>query len=128
MFIENSTFTANTANTATGKGGAIYNEGIMEIENSQFSSNESSQGGAILVAIGTGDLTVKNSTFTANFIKFYWRMEIIIPFLWGKFYFFERWKPTLILENHTSKHFRKSIFFRIISIKFQINFIPFSFF
>ena len=63
MFIENSTFTANTA---TGKGGAIYNEGIMKIENSQFSSNESSQGGAILVAKDTGDLKVKNSTFIAN--------------------------------------------------------------
>ena len=63
MFIENSTFTANTA---TGKGGAIYNEGIMEIENSQFNNNESSQGGAILVAKDTGDLKVKNSSFIAN--------------------------------------------------------------
>lgn len=65
MIVNNSVFTGNSAK----EGGAIYNLGVMNIGNTGFSNNTSSQaggaaGGAIYLA--GGNLTVTSTTFSGN--------------------------------------------------------------
>ena len=64
MYIADTTFTGNTA---SGKGGAVYNEGIMTLSNAIFGGaeggNSAEKGGAIL---NTGTLTLNGGTFTGN--------------------------------------------------------------
>ena len=87
MFIENSTFTANTAsvqggailnfgemtvsassftnNISSNYSGAIHSSGKTDIENSYFGNNKSAQGGAIVVG-GASDTTITGSEFKNN--------------------------------------------------------------
>ena len=58
--INNSTFNQNTART---DGGAIYNTGALTINNSTFNQNTAEYGGAIY---NTGALNITGSTFTLN--------------------------------------------------------------
>ncbi len=60
--ISKSTFTGNTA---TADGGAIWNYRSLTVTNSTFSGSTGSYGGAIHCAFN-GDLTMENSTLTAN--------------------------------------------------------------
>jgi predicted outer membrane repeat protein len=60
LTVNNSTFTGNLGSN----GGAIYNEGTLTVNNSSFTENEAVQNGAVILNHGT--LTVDNSTFTGN--------------------------------------------------------------
>ncbi len=54
------------ANNDLGNGGAIWVEGHVEIDHSNFFNNTARWGGAIFVTTGGSDLTISNSTFESN--------------------------------------------------------------
>jgi len=53
------------SNTAVGRGGALYNLDSMSVNNSSFVNNTGAFGGGI-ASIGSGPLTIENSTFYQN--------------------------------------------------------------
>lgn len=61
LIIMNSIFKSNAAN----KGGAIYNEGYLSLDNTSFSGNTADNGGAVYSA-GSSPLLVTGSSFMAN--------------------------------------------------------------
>ncbi|MBE2182605.1 MAG: CSLREA domain-containing protein, partial [Anaerolineae bacterium] len=63
LIVNGASFTGNTAGGGTG-GGAIYNFGTASISNAAFSQNIADLGGAL--AMGGGDITIENSTFSGN--------------------------------------------------------------
>ena len=63
MQVVNSRFAANSAS----RGGAIYAEGAsVTVMNSQFSGNTARTTGGALYCTSQSQLTIMNSTFTAN--------------------------------------------------------------
>jgi autotransporter family porin len=63
LTVDNSTFTNNSASNS---GGAIFNEGILTVDNSTFTNNSASNSGGGAINNNGGTLTVENSTFTNN--------------------------------------------------------------
>ncbi len=57
---------ALTGNTASEKGGAIYNEGALTIDDATFDANQAVEGGAIFMWAEDQTVTIQNSTFTNN--------------------------------------------------------------
>lgn len=53
-----------TANTATSMGGAIRNQGIMNLKNSTFTQNNADYGGG--AAVSAVDVVIENTTFEKN--------------------------------------------------------------
>lgn len=67
MTVANSAYLSNNASSASGSGGAIYDDCNSIITNSTFSANTASHnGGAILTDNDINPLEVTNSTFYAN--------------------------------------------------------------
>jgi predicted outer membrane repeat protein len=65
--VADSTFDGNSALQVGGglSGGAIYNQGVLNIANSTFVANQSANGGAI-INTSTGILSMQNSTLSGN--------------------------------------------------------------
>jgi len=64
--ITNSTFAYNSATSGSGRGGAIYNTGMLTIRSSTFHHNTSPYYGAGAIESDGGTTNISNSTFNQN--------------------------------------------------------------